>query len=202
MSRTAISSILAVGLVTLAACGGQSSDEDQIRSTFEKATSSLKDGNGKGFCEALTPEAAASVANGAKGLGGLDGCSEVVGNVVNATKALSSGDWKTFCAAIGPEASKKIADAGKGSCAENAAKLNETAAGKQAFAMIAKQLEDSLSKVADGKVAKIEINGNKATATIANQGKDSNPVSFEKVDGKWRITANAASGSGSGSGQG
>jgi len=188
--------IAATALLAMAGCGGGSSDEDQSRSTFDQATAALKEGNGKQFCEALTPSAAKTIGDRARGLKGIEGCSQVVSNVIKATKELSTGDWKSFCEAIGPEAAARIAQGGNGSCAAAATALNNTPAGKQAFESIGQQLKGALVKVEEGKLGTVKVNGNTATGDVASEGQSANSVTFEKVDGKWRLSSNALGSSG------
>lgn len=195
MHRIAVATTLSIAMIAAAGCGS-GNDEDQIKSTFSQAASALKDGDGKQFCDALTPAAAESVGKNGKQATGAAGCAEVVTNLMNATKAISAGDWAKFCDAIGPDAAAQIAKSGKGaSCASAAATVGATPAGKQAFAAIAKQLEDSLGKVTKGELQDIKIDGDKATAKLSTEGSGGKPVNFEKVDGGWKIAADAVGGS-------
>lgn len=200
MKRIVPAAIVTACLLALAGCGGGSSEEEQIRSTFDQATAALKDGDGRQFCEALTPDAAKTIGNSARGTAGLEGCSQVVTNVIKATKALSTGDWKSFCEAIGPEAAARIAQGGNGSCAAAATALNNTPAGKQAFESIGQQLKGALVKVEEGKLDSVKVNGNTATGKVSSAGQSANSVSFEKVDGKWRLSSNALGGTGASGG--
>ena len=194
MIRTAATlAVIAATAVASAGCGSDNSPEGQIKSTFSQATSALQSGNGKGFCDALSPATAKQIASSGAATTGSSDCPSVVTNLLSAAKALRTQDWEKFCNSIGKQSAAQIAASAKAvkaqgnTCADAARAIGSTAQGKQVFKATADQLDSALSRIAKGKLAKITINGDKATATVTPAQAGDKPVEFQKVDGKWRI---------------
>ena len=196
MTRTIAIAAIATAALAAAGCGSDASPEDQIRSNFSQATSALKDGNGAEFCAALSPTTAKTIADSGKQTTGASDCPKVVGNLLSAAQALRTQDWKKFCDSIGKQSADQIAASGKAlkakgnTCADAAEAIGATAQGKQVFKATADQLDSALSRLVKGKLDKITINGNKATATVKPSQPGDKPVTFEKVDGSWKIATN------------
>jgi hypothetical protein len=187
----AAAAIAATAVIALSG-SSKGSDQDQIRSTFEKAATSLADGNGKEFCSTLTSEAEGSFTSQISTTTGAPDCAEGVTNLLKSTKALAAGDWKVFCATIGQRAASSIANAGPSlrvakTCEAAAAAVSETATGKKAFESLGQQLNASLDRLKSGKLATVKISGTTATAALANATATDRPIKFEKVNGEWKI---------------
>jgi hypothetical protein len=201
MTRTIAIAALATAALAAAGCGSDGSPEDQIRSTFAQATSALKDGKGAEFCDALTPTTAKSIAESGKQTTGASDCPKVVDNLLSAAQALRTQDWPKFCDSIGKQSADQIAASGKAlkakgnTCADAAEAIGKTPQGKQVFTATADQLDSALNRLVKGKLDKITINGDKATATVTPKQPNDQPVTFEKIDGSWRIATTAAGGS-------
>lgn len=186
--------VAAIAILAFVLISGTSkgSDQDQIKSTFEKAAHSLADGNGKEFCSTLTPEAQGSFTSQISAATSSPDCAQGVTNLLKATKALASGDWKTFCGSIGERASQSIANAGPSlrvakTCVAAAQAVSETPTGKKAFDSLGEQLDTSLGRLKNGKLATVVIKGNTATGELANAAPTDKPIKFAKVNGEWKI---------------
>ncbi|MCX6387106.1 MAG: hypothetical protein NTX07_00070 [Solirubrobacterales bacterium] len=193
-NKTTFAVVLSLSAVAFTtACGSSSTPESQISSTFSGATAALADGDGAKFCDALTPSAQKSFGSQISSATGASDCKTGVTNLMNATKALSSGDWKTFCKSIGPKAAAQIAGAGAklktdNTCEAAGTALSKTPQGKAAFDSLGKQLDASLGRLKNGKLVKIKVNGNTATASVTPLQPNDKPVKFEKVNGTWKIS--------------
>ena len=183
---------VAVLAFVLMSSTSKGSDQDQIKSVFKKAATSLADGDGKEFCSTLSVEAQGSFTSQISTATGAADCAVGVTNLLKSTKALAAGDWKTFCSAIGQKASQSIANAGPSlrvakTCEAAAAAVSETPTGKKAFESLGQQLNDSLARLKNGKLATVVIKGNTATGSLANATATDRPIKFVKVNGDWKI---------------
>ena len=189
---TVAAAAIAAGLVIALSGSAKATDQEQIKSTFEKAAHSLADGNGKEFCSTLTSEAQGSFTSQISTATGAADCAVGVTNLLKSTKALAAGDWKTFCETIGQRASSSIANAGPSlrvakTCVAAAAAVSETSVGKKAFKSLGKQLNESLDRLKNGKLATVSITGTTATGALANATATDRPIKFAKVGGEWKI---------------
>ena len=187
--------VAAVVVLAVVLLGGSSkgNDQTQIKTTFEKAAHSLADGNGKEFCSTLTVTAQGAFTSQISSATGASSCADGVTNLLKSTKALAAGDWKTFCTAVGTRTATTIANAGPAlrvakSCEAAAAAVAQTATGKKAFGSLGQQLDASLGRLKNGKLATVVIKGDTATAALLNATATDRPIKFQKVNGDWKIS--------------
>ena len=190
INPTKATSLILCATALLAAGCGSKSPTDQIRDVYSQSTAALKSGDGKAFCDSLTPSSADSVVTTGKPVTGASDCAGAVTKMLNAAKALKTKDWKTFCASLSEDISQGIAiGSGKGTsgCAKAAAKLSQSPKAAAAFAAIGAQLDSQFSRMASGTADRIIIKGEHATATIKPAQPGDKPLKFTKTDSGWKI---------------
>lgn len=181
--------ILCAAAIAGTGCGDRS-PEQQIRDTYSQSTKALSSGDGRAFCDALTPASATSVAATGKSVTGATDCATAVTRMLNAAKGLKNKDWKLFCSSLSKEISQGIANgAGNGpsGCAKSAEKLSASPRAAAAFAAIGSQLESQFSRMTNGTADRIVIKGDHATATIKPSQTGDRPLTFTKTDNGWKI---------------
>lgn len=191
-TKASVAMVICAG--ALAVGCGDSSPESQISSTFSDAASALTNGDGKKFCESLTPAARSKFESQISAQTGGAGCAAGVSKLIGAVKAIDSSDWQKFCDSISPDAAKALGKAGAGqglggdgSCASGAKAVEKTAAGKQVFASLRQQLSATFDRLKNAKLVNIKITGNTATAQFEGAKAGEKAIQFEKVDGSWKL---------------
>lgn len=191
-----VSAAIALLAVVAAAVGcGERSDSEQIRAVYAQAAGALSKGDGSSFCAALTPQSAASVAQGGRAVTGVATCGPGVDRMLKAIKALQKSDWVAFCAAISPELARGIATSGKQtaglapSCAGSAAVLASSPRAAKAFETIGNQLQGVFSRIASGTLSDIRISGDSATATVQPAQPGQQAVEFTRTPDGWKVVS-------------
>lgn len=189
----ALVALVAVLAFVLTSGSSNLSDQDKIKDAYKTSGKAFVEGNGKVFCEHLTPETQALFASQAALTTGTGDCALGLTNLLKGVKALANQDWKAYCEALGPRFAQSLAKEGPAlktakSCEAVAQLVNETQSGRQTLASLRQQTDAFFKTLSNGQIATIKINGNSALVAIKGAAATDRPLHFTKsADGKWLI---------------
>ena len=180
-------------ICVIAASGcGEPSAEDQVRSTYDSATSALKAGDGAKFCSEITANGAKAIGEAGKQVTGDGDCQGTMTRMLAAVDALKNSNWNQFCASVSPQLAAGIAQAGKANgtgntCADAAAKLATDPATADGFANIGRQFDAQFGRMTQSQIDKLTIIGNHASASLKPAQAGDPPLTFIKVGSDWKL---------------
>jgi len=162
-------------------------DKRAITVTYLRAIRAIKLGDGRTYCEQLTPAAAEKFANADTNVSGT-GCGKIMRNTLISAATLIRHDWWRFCSVQKPEVASRLASSmGSRSCGSAVYAFYATQEGRVSLDKTIRSLKTAYAQVPGSRVIRIRLKGKNALVRVKNGAGRLSSLSFKKLEGHWRI---------------